>query len=177
MRGADPVVIGCIERGKVKMGDEVEVVGLAKQVRGATILAVEIFNRRVAQAQAGDSVGLQLRGVEPAHLRRGQVLAAPGSIRPCTRFESSVYVLAADECGRHTPFSTGYRPQFCFHTASVPGTIALPPDVEMCRPGDNATLTVQFREESPIAIEEGDGFVIREGDRPVGSGVVTRLLE
>jgi elongation factor Tu len=177
IKGRGTVGTGRIERGQCKVGDEVEIVGLMKQPRKTVVTGVEMFNKTLDRGIAGDNVGVLLRGIERTDLERGQVLAKPGSITPHTKFEASVYVLSKEEGGRHTPFFTGYRPQFYFRTTDVTGSVTLPSGVEMCMPGDNVNLTVELIAESPIAMDEGLRFAIREGGRTVGSGVVTKILE
>jgi elongation factor Tu len=177
IKGRGTVGTGRIERGKVKVGDEVEIVGLMKQPRKTVVTGVEMFNKTLEYGLAGDNVGVLLRGIERTDLERGQVLAKPGSITPHTKFESNVYVLTKEEGGRHTPFFTGYRPQFYFRTTDVTGTATLPDGVEMCMPGDNIKMTVELLQDSPIAMDEGLRFAIREGGRTVGSGVVTKILQ
>src|SRR6516164_2280819 len=177
IKGRGTVGTGRIERGKVKIGDEVEIVGLMKAPRKTTVTGVEMFNKSLEYGMAGDNVGVLLRGIERNDLERGQVLAKPGSITPHTKFESNVYVLSKEEGGRHTPFFTGYRPQFYFRTTDVTGTATLPEGVEMCMPGDNIKMTVELLPDSPIAMDEGLRFAIREGGRTVGSGVVTKILQ
>jgi elongation factor Tu len=177
IKGRGTVGTGRIERGKCKVGDEVEIVGLIKQPRKTTITGVEMFNKTLEYGVAGDNVGVLLRGIERTDLERGQVLAKPGSITPHTKFESNVYVLTKEEGGRHTPFFTGYRPQFYFRTTDVTGTATLPSGVEMCMPGDNIKMTVELLPDSPIAMDDGLRFAIREGGRTVGSGVVVKILE
>jgi elongation factor Tu len=176
IKGRGTVGTGRIERGKVKVGDEVEIVGLMKASRKTTITGVEMFNKTLEFGMAGDNVGVLLRGIERTDLERGQVLAKPGSITPHTKFEADVYVLSKEEGGRHTPFFTGYRPQFYFRTTDVTGAVTLPTGVEMCMPGDNVKVTVELIADSPIAMEENLRFAIREGGRTVGSGVVTKIL-
>jgi elongation factor Tu len=176
IKGRGTVGTGRIERGKVKVGDEVEIVGLMKQPRKTVVTGVEMFNKTLEYGMAGDNVGVLLRGIERTDLERGQVLAKPGSITPHTKFEANVYVLSKDEGGRHTPFFSGYRPQFYFRTTDVTGTATLPEGVEMCMPGDNVKMTVELLQDSPIAMEEQLRFAIREGGRTVGSGVVTKIL-
>jgi elongation factor Tu len=176
IKGRGTVGTGRIERGKVKVGDEVEIVGLMKAPKKTVVTGVEMFNKTLEYGVAGDNVGVLLRGIERTDLERGQVLAKPGSITPHTKFEASVYVLSKDEGGRHTPFFTGYRPQFYFRTTDVTGTVTLPQGVEMCMPGDNVNMTVELIPDSPIAMDEGLRFAIREGGRTVGSGVVTKIL-
>jgi elongation factor Tu len=176
IKGRGTVGTGRIERGKVKVGDEVEIVGLMKQPRKTVVTGVEMFNKPLEFGLAGDNVGVLLRGIERTDLERGQVLAKPSSITPHTKFECNVYVLSKDEGGRHTPFFTGYRPQFYFRTTDVTGTATLPEGVEMCMPGDNIKMTVELIPDSPIAMDDGLRFAIREGGRTVGSGVVTKIL-
>jgi elongation factor Tu len=176
IKGRGTVGTGRIERGKVKIGDEVEIVGLMKAPRRTVVTGVEMFNKTLEYGVAGDNVGVLLRGIERTDLERGQVLAKPGSITPHTKFEASVYVLSKEEGGRHTPFFSGYRPQFYFRTTDVTGSVTLPSGVEMCMPGDNVNMTVELIAESPIAMDEGLRFAIREGGRTVGSGVVTKIL-
>jgi elongation factor Tu len=176
IKGRGTVATGRIERGKVKVGDEVEIVGLMKQSRKTVATGVEMFQKTLEYGIAGDNVGVLLRGIERTDVERGQVLAKPGSITPHTKFEGQVYVLSKDEGGRHTPFFTGYRPQFYFRTTDVTGSVTLPEGVEMCMPGDNVKVTVELIADSPIAMEENLRFAIREGGRTVGSGVVTKIL-
>jgi elongation factor Tu len=176
IKGRGTVGTGRIERGAVKVGDEVEIVGLMKAPRKTTVTGVEMFQKTLDRGIAGDNVGILLRGIERTELERGQVLAKPGSITPHTKFEASVYVLSKEEGGRHTPFFSGYRPQFYFRTTDVTGTVTLPQGVEMCMPGDNVNVTVELLAESPIAMDDGLRFAIREGGRTVGSGVVTKIL-
>jgi elongation factor Tu len=177
IKGRGTVGTGRIERGKAKVGDEVEIVGLMKAAKKTTITGVEMFQKTLEYGVAGDNVGVLLRGIERTDLERGQVLAKPGSITPHTKFTASIYVLSKEEGGRHTPFFTGYRPQFYFRTTDVTGSIALPEGVEMCMPGDNVPIiTVELLPESPIAMDEGLRFAIREGGRTVGSGVVTKII-
>src|SRR6516165_8321372 len=176
IKGRGTVGTGRIERGKCKVGDEVEIVGLMKESRKTTITGVEMFNKTLDYGTAGDNVGVLLRGIERTDLERGQVLAKPGSITPHTKFEANVYVLTKEEGGRHTPFFSGYRPQFYFRTTDVTGTSTLPDGVEMCMPGDNVKMTVELLADSPIAMEEQLRFAIREGGRTVGSGVVIKIL-
>jgi elongation factor Tu len=176
IKGRGTVGTGRIEAGKVKVGDEVEIVGLMKAPRKTVVTGVEMFNKTLDYGVAGDNVGVLLRGIEKTDLERGQVLAKPGSITPHTKFEASVYVLAKEEGGRHTPFFTGYRPQFYFRTTDVTGEVKLPDGVEMCMPGDNVNVTVELLPDKPIAMDEGLRFAIREGGRTVGSGVVTKVI-
>lgn len=177
IKGRGTVGTGRIERGKCKVGDEVEIVGLMKAPRKTVVTGVEMFNKTLDSGIAGDNVGVLLRGIERTDLERGQVLAKPGSITPHTKFAGNVYVLSKEEGGRHTPFFNGYRPQFYFRTTDVTGTVTLPEGVEMCMPGDNVAVTVELIAESPIAMEEQLRFAIREGGRTVGSGVVTKILQ
>ncbi|MGH8227738.1 MAG: elongation factor Tu [Steroidobacteraceae bacterium] len=172
--GRGTVVTGRIDRGIVKVNDEVEIVGLKPTVK-TTCTGVEMFRKLLDEGRAGDNVGVLLRGTKREEVERGQVLAKPGSITPHTNFESEVYVLTKEEGGRHTPFFKGYRPQFYFRTTDVTGTIELPAGVEMVMPGDNIRMTVELI--SPIAMEEGLRFAIREGGRTVGSGVVSKVLK
>ena len=172
--GRGTVGTGRIERGRVHVGDEVEIVGLGAK-RKTVVTGVEMFRKILDEGQAGDNVGLLLRGVEKNELERGMVIAAPGSITPHTKFLAEVYVLKKEEGGRHTPFFTGYRPQFYFRTTDVTGSIKLPEGVEMVMPGDNVQMEVELLK--PIAMEEGLRFAIREGGRTVGAGVVTKILE
>jgi elongation factor Tu len=176
IEGRGTVVTGRIERGKVKVGDEVEIVGLMKAPRKVVATGVEMFNKTLEFGVAGDNVGVLLRGIKRDEVERGQVLAKPASITPHTKFEAQVYVLSKDEGGRHTPFFNGYRPQFYFRTTDVTGSVTLPTGVEMCMPGDNIAVTVELIQDSPIAMEENLRFAIREGGRTVGSGVVTKIL-
>ena len=172
--GRGTVGTGRIERGRVRVGDEVEIVGLGMK-RKTVVTGVEMFRKVLDEGIAGDNVGLLLRGVEKDELERGMVVAAPGSITPHTRFRGQVYVLKKEEGGRHTPSFSGYRPQFYFRTTDVTGTIKLPEGVEMVMPGDNIEMEVELQK--PIAMEEGLRFAIREGGRTVGAGVVTKILE
>jgi elongation factor Tu len=173
IKGRGTVVTGRIERGLVKIGDEVEIVGLAEASRRVVVTGVEMFQKTLDQGQAGDNVGCLLRGVERTDIERGQVLAKPGSIKPLTKFSAEVYVLSKEEGGRHTPFFPGYRPQFYIRTTDVTGAIELPEGVEMVMPGDNIQMGVELI--TPVAIESGLRFAIREGGRTVGSGVVTAV--
>jgi elongation factor Tu len=174
IKGRGTVVTGRIERGVVKVGDTVEIVGI-RPTRTTVVTGVEMFKKLLDQGEAGDNVGCLLRGVERSDVERGMVLAKPGSIRPHTKFSAEVYVLTKDEGGRHTPFFNGYRPQFYLRTTDVTGEIRLPEGVEMVMPGDNIQMAVELG--APIAIEQGLRFAIREGGRTVGSGVVTAVTE
>ncbi len=174
IEGRGTVATGRIERGVVKVGEEIEIIGF-QAPRKTTVTGVEMFNKTLDQGQAGDNVGCLLRGVKREDIERGQVLAKPGSITPHTKFQAEVYVLSKDEGGRHTPFFSGYRPQFYFRTTDVTGTANLMGDAEMCMPGDNAKLEVTLI--SPVAMDEGVRFAIREGGRTVGSGVVSKIIE
>ena len=175
IKGRGTVGTGRVDRGKVRVGDEVEIVGLAPEPRKTTVTGVEMFNKTLSDGQAGDNIGCLLRGVEKDERERGQVLAAPGSITPHTKFQGQVYVLTKEEGGRHTPFFSGYRPQFYFRTTDVTGGLKLLGGAEMCMPGDNVELEVELQ--APIAMEEQLRFAVREGGRTVGSGVVTKVLE
>jgi len=180
IKGRGTVGTGRVERGKVRVGEEIEIVGLAKETRKTIVTGVEMFNKTLGEGQAGDNIGLLLRGVEKKELERGQVCAAPGSITPHTKFEAEVYVLTKEEGGRHTPFFAGYRPQFYFRTTDVTGSVlALKSregkSAEMCIPGDNIAMEVEII--APIAMEEGLRFAIREGGRTVGAGVVIKVIE
>ncbi|WP_163528022.1 elongation factor Tu [Halobacillus ihumii] len=173
--GRGTVATGRVERGQVKVGDEIEIIGMAEDARKTTITGVEMFRKLLDYAEAGDNIGALLRGVNREDISRGQVLAKPGSITPHTNFQAEVYVLSKDEGGRHTPFFSNYRPQFYFRTTDVTGVIQLPEGVEMVMPGDNIEMTVELI--SPIAIEDGTRFSIREGGRTVGSGVVSKITK
>jgi elongation factor Tu len=180
IKGRGTVGTGRVDRGQVRVGEEIEIVGLAKETRKTVVTGVEMFNKTLDIGQAGDNVGILLRGVEKKDLERGQVIAAPGSITPHTKFMSEVYVLTKEEGGRHTPFFPGYKPQFYFRTTDVTGAVSAlqsreGKSAEMCMPGDNIAMEVQII--SPIAMEEGLRFAIREGGRTVGAGVVTKILE
>jgi elongation factor Tu len=174
IQGRGTVVTGKIERGKVCVGDEVEIVGL-KDTQKTTVTGVEMFRKEMDCGQAGDNVGVLLRGISKDDVQRGMVLCEPGSITPHTKFEAEVYVLTKEEGGRHTPFFNNYRPQFYVRTTDVTGSVILPEGVEMVMPGDNVKLTVELI--APIALEEGTRFAIREGGRTVGAGVVTKIIE
>ena len=172
--GRGTVATGRVERGTVKVGDVVEIVGLSDEKKNTTVTGVEMFHKLLPQAEAGDNIGALLRGVAKDEIERGQVLAKPGSVHPHTKFVGHVYVLTEKEGGRKKPFFAGYRPQFYFRTTDVTGVIELPAGVDMCRPGDNVDMTVELI--TPIACEEGLRFAIREGGRTVGSGVVSNIL-
>ena len=173
--GRGTVATGRVERGVLKVSDEVEIVGIAEDIRKVVVTGVEMFRKLLDQAQTGDNIGALLRGVQRTEIERGQVLAHPGTIHPHTKFKGQVYVLKKEEGGRHTPFFNGYRPQFYFRTTDITGTLQLPEGTEMCMPGDNVTMSIELIH--PIAIEEGLRFAIREGGRTVGSGVVTEIIE
>jgi elongation factor Tu len=173
IKGRGTVGTGRIERGKAKIGDTVEIVGL-KPNKTTVVTGIEAFNKTLEEGLAGENVGVLLRGVEKTDLERGQVLCAPKSITPHTKFEAEVYVLTKEEGGRHTPFFTGYRPQFYFRTTDVTGSAALAAGTEMVMPGDNTTMTIELM--APIAMEEKLRFAVREGGKTVGSGVVTKIL-
>ena len=173
--GRGTVVTGRVERGQVKVGEEVEIIGLSTERPKTVITGLEMFRKSLDSAEAGDNAGALLRGIDRKDVERGQVLAKPGSINPHTKFTAEVYVLTKEEGGRHTPFFTNYRPQFYFRTTDVTGVIELPAGTEMCMPGDNVSMTIELI--TPIAIEKGLRFAIREGGRTVGSGVVADILE
>ena len=173
--GRGTVATGRVERGVLKLSEEVEIVGLTDEKRKTVVTGIEMFHKLLDYAEAGDNIGALLRGVAKTEIERGQVLSKPGSIHPHTKFVGQVYVLTKDEGGRHTPFFNNYRPQFYFRTTDVTGIISLPEGVEMCMPGDNIDMTVELI--APIAIEEGLRFAIREGGRTVGSGVVIKIIE
>ena len=172
--GRGTVATGRVERGQIKVGEEVEIIGIHETSK-TTVTGVEMFRKLLDYAEAGDNIGALLRGVAREDVQRGQVLAAPGSITPHTKFKAEVYVLSKDEGGRHTPFFSNYRPQFYFRTTDVTGVVNLPEGTEMVMPGDNVEMTVELI--APIAIEDGTRFSIREGGRTVGSGVVTEIFE
>ena len=173
--GRGTVVTGRVERGALKLSDEVEIVGLSKDRKKTVVTGIEMFRKTLDQAEAGDNVGVLLRGIQREEVERGQVLSKPGTIHPHTKFKAQVYVLTKEEGGRHTPFFNGYRPQFYFRTTDVTGVIELPAGTEMVMPGDNVDMTVELI--TPIAIEKGLRFAIREGGRTVGSGVVSEVIE
>jgi elongation factor Tu len=173
--GRGTVATGRVERGQVKVGDVIEIIGLTEEPKSTTVTGVEMFRKLLDYAEAGDNIGALLRGVAREDIQRGQVLAKPGSITPHTKFKAEVYVLSKEEGGRHTPFFTNYRPQFYFRTTDVTGIVQLPEGVEMVMPGDNIEMNVELI--APIAIEEGTKFSIREGGRTVGAGVVATIVE
>ncbi|MCG0238208.1 MAG: elongation factor Tu [Firmicutes bacterium] len=173
--GRGTVTTGRVERGRVKVGDEVEIIGLTEERKKTVVTGVEMFRKVLDEAVAGDNIGTLLRGINKDEVERGQVLCKPGTVNPHRKFEAQVYVLTKEEGGRHTPFFNGYRPQFYFRTTDVTGTVKLPQGVEMCMPGDHVNLTVELI--TPIAMEEGLRFAIREGGRTVGAGVVTKIIE
>ena len=172
--GRGTVATGRVERGQVKVGDVVEIIGLSEEPKSTTVTGVEMFRKLLDYAEAGDNIGALLRGVAREDIQRGQVLAKPGTINPHTKFKAEVYVLSKEEGGRHTPFFSNYRPQFYFRTTDVTGVCNLPEGVEMVMPGDNIEMTVELI--APVAIEEGTKFSIREGGRTVGAGVVATIL-
>ncbi len=173
--GRGTVATGRVERGQLKMGEEIEIIGLTDERKKTVVTGIEMFRKLLDYAEAGDNIGALLRGVQRTEIERGQVLCKPGSINPHTKFHGNVYVLSKDEGGRHTPFFNNYRPQFYFRTTDVTGVVNLPEGTEMCMPGDNVEMDVELI--TPIAIEEGLRFAIREGGRTVGSGVVTKINE
>ncbi len=173
--GRGTVATGRIERGRVKVGEEVQLIGLRPDIKPVVVTGVEMFRKELEEGQAGDNVGLLLRGVNKEDIERGMVLAAKGTITPHTKFKASVYILTKEEGGRHTPFFKGYRPQFYFRTTDVTGTAELPAGIEMCMPGDNVVLTVELI--TPVAMEKELRFAIREGGRTVGAGVITEVLK
>ena len=174
IEGRGTVGTGRVERGKVKINDEVEIVGLRPEVTKTVVTGIEMFRKTIDEGQAGDNIGLLLRGIDKKGLERGMVIAAPKSITPHTKFKAQVYVLTKEEGGRHTPFFSGYRPQFYFRTTDVTGTSKLPAGVEMVMPGDNANLEVELI--TPVALEKESRFAIREGGHTVGAGVVTEVI-
>ncbi|SHJ89398.1 translation elongation factor TU, partial [Anaerobranca californiensis DSM 14826] len=173
--GRGTVVTGRVERGVIKVGDEVQIVGFSDEPKKTVCTGVEMFRKMLDQAQAGDNIGALLRGVDRTEVERGQVLCKPGSIKAHKKYTAEVYVLTKEEGGRHSPFFNGYRPQFYFRTTDVTGVITLPEGTEMVMPGDNVKITVELI--TPIAIEQGLRFAIREGGRTVGAGVVVDILE
>jgi len=173
--GRGTVATGRVERGKLKLGDPIEIVGMSKEIKKTVATGIEMFRKTLDEAQAGDNIGVLLRGIEKDEIERGQVLAAPGSITPHTKFEAETYILTKEEGGRHTPFFEGYRPQFYFRTTDVTGEVSLPEGVEMVMPGDNLRLTIKLI--IPVAMEQGLRFAIREGGHTVGAGVVSKIIE
>jgi elongation factor Tu len=173
--GRGTVATGRVERGSVKVGETIEIVGMTEKPKSTVVTGVEMFRKLLDSAVAGDNIGALLRGVERKEIERGQVLAKPGSIKPHTKYKGEVYVLSKEEGGRHTPFFNGYRPQFYFRTTDVTGVVTLPEGVEMVMPGDNIQMSIELI--TPIAIEEGLRFAIREGGRTVGAGVVTAISQ
>jgi elongation factor Tu len=175
IQGRGTVVTGRVERGTLKVQDEVEIVGFTEEKRKVVVTGIEMFHKLLDQATAGDNAGLLLRGIARDEIERGQVLCKPGTVKSHTKFTAQVYVLSKDEGGRHKPFFNNYRPQFYFRTTDVTGVITLPEGVEMCTPGDHIEMTIELI--SPIAMEEGSNFAIREGGRTVGAGVVVKVLQ
>ena len=173
--GRGTVVTGRVERGMVKVGEEVEIIGLSTERKKTVITGLEMFRKSLDSAEAGDNAGALLRGIQRNEVERGQVLAKPGTINPHTKFKAEVYILTKEEGGRHTPFFNGYRPQFYFRTTDVTGVIDLPAGTEMVMPGDNVDMTIELI--TPIAMEKGLRFAIREGGRTVGSGIVSEIIE
>jgi elongation factor Tu len=175
IKGRGTVVTGRVERGTVKVGEEIEIVGLGDDIRKTVVTGVEMFHKTLDTGQAGDNVGCLLRGIDREEVERGMVLAKSGSIKPHRAFLGEVYVLRKDEGGRHTPFFSGYRPQFFIRTMDVTGVVVLPEGVEMVMPGDSVNMSVKLI--APVALEPGSRFAIREGGRTVGAGVITKILE
>jgi elongation factor Tu len=173
IKGRGTVVTGRVERGSLKVNEEVEIVGLKKETKKTVATGLEMFRKTLDETQAGDNVGVLLRGIEKDEVERGQLLAKPGSITPHTEFEAEVYILSKEEGGRHTPFFTGYKPQFYIRTADVTGEVTLPEGIEMVMPGDSAKMKVKLIQ--PAAMEEGFRFAIREGGSTVGAGVITKI--
>ena len=173
IKGRGTVVTGRIEQGVLKVGDNIEIIGV-RDTQSTVVTGIEMFHKQLEQGQAGDNAGILLRGIEREQVERGQVLAKPGSIKPHTKFQAEVYVLTKDEGGRHTPFFKGYKPQFYFRTTDITGSVELPEGVEMVMPGDNIGMTIELQ--APIAMDQGLRFAIREGGRTVGSGVVAKVL-
>jgi elongation factor Tu len=173
--GRGTVVTGRVEQGQLKLGEEIEIVGIEKQTRKTVVTGIEMFRKMLDEAQAGDNAGILLRGIKKDDVQRGQVLAKPGSVTPHTKFQAQVYILSKDEGGRHTPFFNNYRPQFYFRTTDVTGSVQLPGGTEMVMPGDNTEMTVELIQ--PVAMDEGLRFAIREGGRTVGAGRVTKIIE
>ena len=175
IKGRGTVATGRVERGKVKVGDEVDIVGIKPDVKKSVVTGVEMFNKTLDEGQAGDNLGVLLRGIEQEDLERGQVLAKPGSITPHKKYEAEAYILTKEEGGRHTPFFNGYRPQFYFRTTDVTGVVSLTGGAEMVMPGDNVKVNVELL--TAVAMDEGLRFAIREGGKTVGAGVVTKIIE
>jgi elongation factor Tu len=175
IKGRGTVGTGRVERGKVHVGDTIDIVGLRNEIRQTVVTGVEMFNKTLNDGQAGDNIGVLLRGIEKDDLQRGEVLAKPGTITPHTHFEAQIYVLTKEEGGRHTPFFTGYRPQFYFRTTDVTGDVTLQAGTEMVMPGDNVKCVIKLI--TPIAMDENLRFAIREGGKTVGAGVVVKILE
>jgi elongation factor Tu len=175
IKGRGTVATGRVERGKVKVGDEVDIVGIRPDVKKSVVTGVEMFNKTLDEGQAGDNLGVLLRGIEKEDLERGQVLAKPGSITPHKKYEAEAYILTKEEGGRHTPFFNGYRPQFYFRTTDVTGVVSLTGGAEMVMPGDNVKVNVELL--TAVAMDEGLRFAIREGGKTVGAGVVTKIIE
>ena len=175
IKGRGTVATGRVERGKVKVGDEIDIVGIRPDVKKSVVTGVEMFNKTLDEGQAGDNLGVLLRGVEKEDLERGQVLAKPGSITPHKKYEAEAYILTKEEGGRHTPFFNGYRPQFYFRTTDVTGVVSLTGGAEMVMPGDNVKVNVELL--TAVAMDEGLRFAIREGGKTVGAGVVTKIIE
>jgi elongation factor Tu len=173
--GRGTVVTGRVEQGELKLGEEIEIVGIQEKTQKTVVTGIEMFRKMLDEAQAGDNAGILLRGTKKEDVQRGQVLAKPGSVTPHTKFSAQVYILSKDEGGRHTPFLNGYRPQFYFRTTDVTGSITLPEGTEMVMPGDNIEMNVELI--APIAMEEGLRFAIREGGRTVGAGRVTKVVK
>ena len=175
IKGRGTVGTGRVERGKIKVNDPVDIIGFTKEIKKSVVTGIEMFNKLLDEGITGDNVGVLLRGVEKDELERGMVISTPGTVTPHMKFESEAYILSKDEGGRHTPFFTGYRPQFFFRTTDVTGAVTLPQGVEMVMPGDNSRLTVELI--TPVAMEEKQRFAIREGGKTVGAGVVTKILQ
>jgi elongation factor Tu len=175
IKGRGTVVTGRVERGRVKVGEEVEIVGLRDEVRKTVVTGVEMFRKILDEGLAGDNIGCLLRGIERTEVERGEVLAKPGSIKPHKKFQGQVYILKKEEGGRHTPFFNGYRPQFYIRTMDVTGNVTLPEGVEMVMPGDNVTVDVELI--TPVALDAGSRFAIREGGHTVGAGAITKILD
>jgi elongation factor Tu len=173
--GRGTVVTGRVEQGMLKVGEEIEIVGIEPQTSKTVVTGIEMFRKMLDEAQAGDNAGILLRGTKKDEVRRGQVLAKPGSVTPHTKFQAQVYILSKDEGGRHTPFFNNYRPQFYFRTTDVTGAVQLPGGTEMVMPGDNTEMSVELGQ--PVAMDEGLRFAIREGGRTVGAGRVTKIVE